>query len=224
MASSRRPAALMRGPRWKPTWPALTGPSVSRWATSLRARTPGRWAWASASRPWRTRMRLAPVRGTTSQTVASATRSMSGLSGGSRRVSNQPRVRSERRSAMHEVEGDAGGAEGLGGVLAAGLVGIEDGGGGRQRGGDGVVVDDDHVHAELAGACDLGDAGDAAVERDEEAGALAGDALDGADVESVPLVDAVRDVGLAVERRRRRGRERGARWSRRRRRRSRRRG
>jgi hypothetical protein len=31
LASSRRPAALMRGPRWKPTCPALTGPSVSRW-------------------------------------------------------------------------------------------------------------------------------------------------------------------------------------------------
>jgi hypothetical protein len=96
----------------------------------------------------------------------------------------------------HEVEGDAGGAQGLGGVLAAGLVGIEDGDGGRQRGGNGVVVDDDHVHAELAGACDLGDAGDAAVERDEEPGPLAGDALDGAGVESVPLVDAVRNVGL----------------------------
>ena len=73
-------------------------------ATSLRARTPGRWAWASASRPWRTRMRFAPVRGTTSQMVASATRSMSGLSGGSRRVSNQPRVRSERRSAMTRLK------------------------------------------------------------------------------------------------------------------------
>jgi hypothetical protein len=65
-------------------------------------------------------------------------------------------------------------------------VGIEDGDGGRQRVGDGVVVDDDHVHAELAGACDLGDAGDAAIERDEEAGTLAGDALDGRTLSPYP--------------------------------------
>ena len=108
----------------------------------------------------------------------------------------EPAEGAKRAPERHdEVEGDAGGAEGLGGVLAAGLVGIEDGGGGRERVGDGVVVDDDHVHAELAGACDLGHAGDAAVERDEEAGALAGDAFDGAEVEPVALVDAVRDVG-----------------------------
>ena len=43
-ASSSRPAALMRGPRRKPTWPALTEPSVSSPATSLSARTPGRSA------------------------------------------------------------------------------------------------------------------------------------------------------------------------------------
>jgi hypothetical protein len=56
------------------------------------------------------------------------------------------------------------------------------------------VVDDDHVHAELPRTRDLGDAGDAAVQGDEEPGALPGDALDGSEVEPVALVDPMRDV------------------------------
>ena len=41
-ASSSRPAALMRGARRKPTWPAVTGTASPTPATRLRARSPGR--------------------------------------------------------------------------------------------------------------------------------------------------------------------------------------
>ena len=81
------------------------------------------------------------------------------------------------------------------GYSQPGLVRIEDRRRGGQRVRDGVVVDDDHVHPQGPGARDLGDAGDAAVERDEELRSLVRDPLDGADVEPVALVDPVGDVG-----------------------------
>src|SRR5207245_795650 len=57
-----------------PPWPDLIG-SPARPAVSTSARTPVQCDSASSLSPWRTRMRFSPVSGTTSATVASATRS-----------------------------------------------------------------------------------------------------------------------------------------------------
>jgi hypothetical protein len=86
------------GPRWKPTWPALTalglgcgdfleGADAGALGVGERVEAvAGEDAVGAGEGRRRRRWR--------------ATRSMSGLSGGSRRLSNQPRVRSERRSAI----------------------------------------------------------------------------------------------------------------------------
>ncbi len=89
-----RPPALIRGPSAKPSvWP--DGASRTP-ATSISAARPGRWRAASAFRPWRTSARFGPVSGTTSHTVASATRSSSGLRSGSALAAKRPRRRSSR--------------------------------------------------------------------------------------------------------------------------------
>ena len=57
-----------------PTWPDLSG-FPAKPAASSSARTPVQCESASSFSPWRTRMRFSPVRGTTSATVARATKS-----------------------------------------------------------------------------------------------------------------------------------------------------
>ena len=100
--------------------------------------------------PWCTRMRLAPVSGTTSATVASATRSISALEVGLLARGEEAVVAQPLAQAHAEVEGHARGAQRLGGVLAAGLVRVEHRHRGRQRGRHRVVVHDHHVQAQLA--------------------------------------------------------------------------
>src|SRR4030095_15835980 len=117
-----------------------------------------------------------------------------GLERGLARVLEPAEGAERATEGHHQVEGDAGGAQGLGGVLAAGLVRVEDGGRGGKRLRNGVVVDDDHVHAELPSTRDLGDAGDAAVQGAEEPGALPGGALDGPEIKPAALVEPMRDV------------------------------
>ena len=77
-----------------------------------------------------------------------------------------------------------------------------------QHGRHGVVVEDDHVHAELARARDLVDRAGAAVGGDEQRRAVAVQRFDGGDVQAVALAEAVGHV------RHRRGAERRERLAR----------
>ena len=75
-ARRRRPAALMRGASRKPI-ACASRPPGSVLATRISARRPGLAVAASARSPARTSRRFSPRSGTTSATVASATRSRS---------------------------------------------------------------------------------------------------------------------------------------------------
>ncbi|MFO0004352.1 MAG: hypothetical protein ACK559_24810, partial [bacterium] len=72
-AVSSRPAALRRGPSWKPT--SWTPSGLRVLATRLRACRPGRWVVSRRSRPACTSTRFSPTSGTRSATVPRATRS-----------------------------------------------------------------------------------------------------------------------------------------------------
>ena len=107
----------------------------------------------------------------------------------------EPVLAQRAAQADGEVEGDAGGAQPLGGVAAAGLQRVQHREGLGHRLGHGVVIDDD------AGRGPAGwrgrfvsMRGDAAVERDEQARAIAADALDGLGVEAVALAEPVGNV------------------------------
>ena len=96
--SPMRPPALMRGPRTKPRCQA-SGGSPSE-AASSSAASPVRPRWRITVRPWVTKARLRPVRGTTSATVARATRSRASVSCGSGRwPPKKPSCRRARFSA-----------------------------------------------------------------------------------------------------------------------------
>ena len=74
-ASSRRPAALSRGPRRKPTAPASAVPGRPP-ATSSSVASPGRGALRSRPSPMDVSTRFSSTRGTTSAMVPTATRSV----------------------------------------------------------------------------------------------------------------------------------------------------
>ncbi len=82
VASSRRPAALIRGASPKATRPTPSPPGADSGipATWARARRPGRVVPASWARPCFTRIRFSPSRGTRSAMVPRATRSRKGHS------------------------------------------------------------------------------------------------------------------------------------------------
>ena len=63
-----------------------------------------------------------------------------------------------------------------------------------EDGGDGVVVDDDHIDAELSRAGDLVDGAGAAVERDEQGRSVAMEGFDRDGVQAVALAEAIGDV------------------------------
>src|SRR6185312_16035088 len=67
--------------------------------------------------------------------------------------------------------------------------------------GDGVVVEDDDVHAELIREGDLRDGADATVRRHEDSGTTFAEPLHGAEVQPVAFAEAVGDVvdGLCAE-------------------------
>ena len=96
---------------------------------------------------------------------------------GLRRVAKKPSSRSRLRSPMQRLKATPGGAQHLGGVVAAGLVRVEHRHGRRQRGRHRVVIHDHHVQAQLARAGDLRHGGDAAVQRHQHPGAVRRDAL-----------------------------------------------
>ena len=203
----------MRGPSRNPTWPAVTAAPSTSPATRFSARSPGLRVRASSSRPQRTRMRLTPVSGTTSATVPSATRSSASFRFGSGRSRLEPaHLAQSPPQRHHQAEGHAHRGEPLVRVAAARLVRVEDGGGRRELHRDGVVVDHHHRHAQLGRGPDLGHAGDAAVERDEQARSLRCQPPDRLRVEAVALHQPVRHVRHHVaarrpqERRQQRGR------------------
>ena len=70
-----RPAALIRGARLNTTCPAPRTAAGAYPLTAFSAASPGRRASAIFSRPFLTRMRFCPVRGTMSARVPRATRS-----------------------------------------------------------------------------------------------------------------------------------------------------
>ncbi len=114
---------------------------------------------------------------------------------GSFRVGEDP-VGAELLAQPHaEVERHPGGAEVLGRVVTARLVRVQDRHRRRHRLRHGVVIDDHHLEPERVRPRDLGDRGDPAVEGDQHPGAVGGDLLDRLEVQPVPLVDPVRDVG-----------------------------
>jgi len=96
------------------------------------------------------------------------------LAGGEEAIVPQPLAQ-----AHAEVEGHPRGAQVLGGVLATGLVRVEHGHGGRQRGRHRVVVHHHHVQPQLLGPGNLRHGGDAAVQRHQQPGALHRDARPG---------------------------------------------
>ena len=119
-----------------------------------------------------------------------------------------PRVAAgPRRDRPGEFEGDAGAAELSEGIGRAGEARMHEHVGVRERVAEGVVIGDDEFEAELTGPRRLGDARDAAIDRDDEARSLGGERLERRGVESVALLDPVGHVpdAAAIRRRRARG-------------------
>jgi len=146
----QRPAAFSRGPSLNPTSLQVTSPAIC--ATDLSARTPaGRRAPARA--PEWTRTRLGPVSGTTSAMLPSATRIELLAQVRLRPPANHPASRSRLRSASRRWNATRP-PPAHAGKRAAWLVRVEDGHrAGRLRSlRGGVVVDHDHVDAELRAA------------------------------------------------------------------------
>ncbi len=179
-------------------------------------------AVAHDGRPWRTKARLRPISGTTSATVASATRSRLGEKVRlATHAAERPGARSSRVKRHERQEHDAGRAEmaEAGEIVLA--VGIDDGDGRRQRLGRLVVIDHDGVEAEALGLRQRLVARGAAIDGDEEARAALLERADGFDVGAVALDDAVGDVdderhAAMAQERAERGRTRRRRRSRRR--------
>ncbi len=114
-----------------------------------------------------------------------------------------PRVRTgsdESRQGLGELEGDADAGEALEGVGAPGAPGVEHRVGGGQDGRGFVMVGDDDVDAQGAGLADFGGARNAAIDRDDQRDAGVGVSTDRRHVESVAVVDAVRNVVADVGR------------------------
>ena len=144
MASPTRPAALSRGPRMKPRWPAH----------DLLAGEPGGLDQGAEPRPAAvgqqleavpTRMRFSPCSGTTSATVASATRS----SRWNGRFAGRPERRHQR---LDQLERDAGAAEAVGARRVVGPLRIDHRERRGQLGAGQVVVGHDHADARAARA------------------------------------------------------------------------
>ena len=154
-ASSMRPAALMRGAIWNATCRALGARPLSNPESSSKARKPGFLAWCKFSRPCLTITRFSPISGTTSATVAMAT----SLRNDFKTRDSFSAGQSERcKQRLHQLEGHAGAAEVLVGILAIAPVGIQYGERGRKLGLRQVMIGDDDVDAELAAARTTADA------------------------------------------------------------------
>src|SRR5450830_526801 len=151
LISSRRPAALSRGPRIKPRSVEVMR-AWSRLATSRIALIPGRARPARMrSRPWWTRMRLLASNGTTSATLPRATRS-----------SNSPRFGCCLFS-YHPKPGQR-----LAGKLTARLVGVDDSVRRRQFIPRQVVVGHQHFEPRRLRCRHAFDAGDAVIHGDQQ--------------------------------------------------------
>ena len=132
--------------------------------------------------------------------MPSATRSSQCRRSGSRRPAPyQPRVLQQPVDRDHGHEGDADGGERpeTGEIVLP--VGIDQGDSRRPFGAEFVVVDDDHVDGERRGLGQGVEAGRAAVNRDDQAGARAGQRAHRLDIRPVALEQAVGDIddGLA---------------------------
>ena len=136
--------------------------------------------WRITCRPCVTKARLRPLSGTTSHTVASATRSSRASRSGAGRSGAVVAASAQlaRRRHQHH-EGDARGAQMPQPRQVVLPVGIDDGRNVGQALVGLVVVDDDHVGAERPGDRQRRDAGGAAVDRDDQLGALLDERLDG---------------------------------------------
>jgi hypothetical protein len=95
------------------------------------------------------------------------------------------------QDGVSEFEGDSGAAEVGVRVIAIGATGVDDGEG-RGEGGFGeVVVCDDDVDIEFAGAADGGFGADAVIDADDETDAAGGGFVDGRRLEAVTVEEAV---------------------------------
>ena len=103
--------------------------------------------------------------------------------------------------SKRKVEGDAGAAETAEREAAVGFDRVEDGAGGQRPTRDLVVIADDDFEPALTGQPDLAVRRTAAVDGDDEAGALLRKSPHAAVVQAVAVADAVRDVedGLVAE-------------------------
>ncbi len=167
--SESRPAALRRGPATKPRSKAVAR-RASRPATANSAAMPGRALPARIlASPCATSVRLTRSSRTTSATVPSATRSSSVAKLGSGRVAERP-ARAHRRARREQhVEHHADAGEMPARERASRLVRVDDQRRRGKRGRRQVVVGDQDLDAERGGRGDAVVAGDAVVDRHDEA-------------------------------------------------------
>ena len=92
---------------------------------------------------------------------------------------------------QQHVEHDADAGQVFAGEGAAGLVGVDDDGGGRQGGAGQVVVGDEHLQAGVQRGLHAFDAGDAVVHGEQQVGVALGHALCDGGGEAVAVGDAV---------------------------------
>jgi hypothetical protein len=200
--SARRPAALTRGPIMKPR--SLPEACAGlRPAARKMARRPGvSWPWRMRLRPWLTSTRLLWSSLTTSATVPRATRSSRQRAGARCALLRKPVALAQfGAQRQHHVEDHADAGQMLARETAAGKVGVDDAVGGRQFVARQVVVGDQRGDAELPGAGDAVDAGDAVVNGDDELRLFRRRQLDDVGGESVAVGEAVRDqiIDLCAE-------------------------
>jgi hypothetical protein len=178
-ACPRRPTALRRGPTAKPMSSAWISGLSQTPATCSKAFMPSEQRSRRLPRPYLTMMRFSPVRGTTSAMVPRAAKLMA------------LRFFAECPS---QLEGDTDASQIAEGIVAVGESGVNQEGIG-ELGGELVMVADDEFHAEFASEGGFIDAGDAAIDGEEEPRRVfLGERADGVRIESVAFVHPIRDV------------------------------
>ena len=101
---------------------------------------------------------------------------------------------------LGELEGDSRAAEVLAGVVAARLVGIENGEGGRKTSGrvGEVVIGDDQVDAQSGGGLGGGEGADSGIDADDQPGSGGDGCFDDLAFHAVALAEPVGDVEADV--------------------------
>ena len=187
-----RPPALRRGPSANAQCSAVGGQAMR--AARASAASPGLAARAATRRPWATSARLSPVSGTTSQIVPSATRSSQRRRSGSGRRTKWPRARSARLSATTTRKVTPTAASSPTGLTWSRRLGlITASAAGSSASATWWSTTMICWPARRSGGERL-ERGGAAVERDHEAAALAGEALQRLRIGPVAFAQAVRHV------------------------------